>query len=280
MKKTKRSVFLLICISITPVFAQDEGTIEKKERFVRGRSIYLTAGPSFRFLSTSDYKVGLNLEAGIVKRMTRRVSSGFTFSLLKINYSSKFSDSFGASSAKGNNIFQEDGGYEMYHVKMRGGNLTLLSMGLNTRINFAPPEEGKPSVYGIAKLSGFACTRSEVGASVDIWYANTIPYDNPRQWSGGDPFDELSPITPGLERWAKDTEYGVAINIGVGADFPINNNLSLTIMSSVGFTTSLTHIRTNEYPPSRNSGYNHPDYPFVSEGFKHISVSIGGSYRF
>ncbi|HRG79206.1 MAG TPA: hypothetical protein PL167_06330 [Cyclobacteriaceae bacterium] len=275
-------VFIALCLQAS--WAQEEGTLTKKERIVNGKSIYLLAGPSFRFNNKSDYSGGLNLEAGFLKRLNRITSVGASLNYSKFNFDQSLSNSFENADAIGNNAFLEDGGYEVYVVYMEGGNLNFLSVGLDFKLEFIPfSEERKISAYGLIKPFILVSKRSNVSASTELWYSNTnpfiLPYD-PDNWSGGDPYENLSSDTPGLERWAADTEFSGGLGLGAGFDYSIKSNIKIFMQSTLKFTLPITHIKTNSFPPSRNDGYYHPDYPFVKEGFSTINLSVGVSYYF
>lgn len=278
-------VFIALCFHTS--WAQEEGTLTKKERIINGKSIYLLAGPSFRFNNKSDYSGGLNLEAGFLKRLNRITSVGGSLTFSKFNFDQSLSNSFENSDAIGNNVFLEDGGYETYVVYMEGGNLNLFSVGLDFKIEFIPfSEDRKFSAFGLIKPFFLVSGRSAVSASTEIWYPDVVPYKLPmdsdpnNNWSGGDPYEKLSSETPGLERWAADTEFSGGVGLGVGLDYSLKSNIKIFMQSTIKFTLPITHIKTNAFLPSRNDGYYHPDYPFVKEGFSTINLAIGVSYYF
>lgn len=281
MKNSIIVSFTLIAVCNSVAWSQDEGTHIKKERITNGECFYLLGGSSFRFNNKSDYSGGLNLEAGFLKRLNRITSVGASITFSKFSFDQSLSNSFGNPDAIGNNIFQEDGGYEVYVVFMDGGNLNLFSGGFDLKFEFIPfNEERKFSAFGLIKPFFLVSKRSDVSASTELWFANTIPFDDPANWSGGDPYENLSSETPGLERWAADTEFCGGVGLGMGLDYSLKSNIKIFIQSTVKFTLPITYIKTNEFPPSRNDGYYHPDYPFVKEGFSTINLSIGVSYYF
>lgn len=276
-------VSIALCLQTS--WAQEEGTITKKERIVNGKSIYLLAGPSFRFNNKSDYSGRLNLEAGFLKRLNRITSVGASLNYSKFNYDQSLSNSFENADAIGNNAFLEDGGYEVYVVSMEGGDLNFLSIGFDFKFEFIPfNEERKFSAYGIINPFLLVSNRSEVNASTAIWYSNTnpftLPYDE-SNWSGaGDLFESINADTPGYERWASATEFTGGVGLGIGLDYSLKSNIKIFMQSTLKFTLPITHIKTNAFPPSRNDGYYHPEYPFVKEGFSTINLALGVSYYF
>jgi hypothetical protein len=267
--------------------AQEEGSISKKDRVTKGKSFYFLGGPSYRLGSNKgDYSGGLNLEAGYLFRLNRILTIGPSLSFSKFNYDQSISNSFGNPGAKGNNIFQQDDGpglgYEIYVVHMNGGNLSLFNAGFNIKVDIIPSKEGRRfSAYGIARPFLLLTSRSEMTASVNLWYANTTnPLDDPKNWSGGDPFDYLSKTKPGLEDWASSTQFSAGMNLGLGADYALPSGVSLFLQGTIGTTLPIKYIDTSAFPPYKTTGYYHPDYPLGNHGFTTLNISFGAAYRF
>jgi len=282
MRKYNWSLLLLALLTYSTTKAQDEGTLSKMERVSTSKSFYLFGGPSYKFGGNNgDYCCGLNLEAGYLKRVNRILSIGPALSFTRFFYDESISDSFGDSDASGNNIYQVDGGYEVYVVYLEGGDLNFFSAGFNLKFDFIPYEEGKKiSFYGIVKPYLLVSKRSELTASVELWFANeNNPLDDPAGWSGGDEIDDLSPETPGLERWAADTEVTAGTNLGIGAELALPSGFGLFLQSTVGLTLPITYINTSEFSPT-DAGYYHKDYPFVKKGFTTLNIAIGVAYHF
>ena len=279
-------LFILLVYSSAAV-AQEEGNIEKKERVTKGKSFYLFGGPSYRFGSnTGDYSGGLNLEAGYLIRLNRILTIGPSVSFSKFSYDQSISNSFSNPNAEGNNIFQEDDGpglgYEVYVVDMKGGDLNFISVGFTIKIDFIPFAEGQRfSAYGIVKPFLLSASRSEVSASVDLWSATTNdPLDDPSNWSAGDPFDTLSKSTLGLEDWASNSQFSGGVNLGVGVEYALPSQVTFFLQGTIGMTLPIMYINTSAFPPYKTSGYYHPDYPFVKQGFNTMNISFGAAYRF
>lgn len=277
----------LVIMCFSTGWSQDEGTIVKKERIVKGKSIYLLAGPSFRFNNKSDYSGGLNLEAGFLKRLNRITSVGGSLNFSKFSFDQPLSNSFENEKAIGNNAFLEDGGYEVYVVRMSGGNLNFISVGLDIKFEFIPfSESRKLSAFGLIKPFMLISTRSDISASTEIRYPDIVPYKLPynsdpnNNWSGGDPFEDISSNSPGREQWAAATEFSGGLGVGVGLDYSVKSNLKIFMQSIVKFSLPITHIKTGAFPGSREDGYYNPDYPLVKEGFSTLNISLGVSYYF
>ncbi len=280
------SLFFLLIGSYYAV-AQEEGNLEKKDRVTKGKSFYFLGGPSYRFGSNKgDYSGGLNLEAGYLIRLNRIVTIGPSVSFSKFSYDPAISNSYGNPNAEGNNIFQEDDGpglgYEVYVVDMKGGDLSFINAGFLVKIDFIPFSEGQRfGAYGIVKPFLSLTSRSEVTAAVTLWSANTNdPLDDPANWSAGDPFDNLSKSTPGLEDWASSTQFSGGVNLGIGMEYALPSQVTFFLQGTIGMTLPVTYINTSAFPPYKTTGYYHPDYPFVKQGFNTINISFGASYRF
>ena len=284
----KNSIILslvLTTLCLQTSWAQEEGTVTKKERIVNGKSIYLLVGPTFRFNNKSDYSGGLNLEAGFLKRLNRITSVGASIGYTKLNFSHSLSNSFYNEDAIGNNAFIEDGGYEVYVDTLKGGNLNFLSVGLDLKFEFIPFSEArKLSAYGIIKPFLLVSGRSAVSALTRIFYSNTNPMIlpfNEDNWSGGDLLGNFNSESSGREHWASSTEISGGVGLGIGLDYSVKSNIKIFMQSTLKFTLPITHIKTNSFLPLRtNDGYNNKDYPFVKEGFSTINLAVGVSYYF
>lgn len=273
------SLVIYILIFSHPGFSQDEGILVKKARISKEKIFYFGGGPSFKFgNNTGDYSLGFNFEAGFLKRANRILSIGPYISYLKFDYDEAISNSFGDPKASGNNVFIEDGGYEVRVVRLEGGHLRFISIGCNVKVNFIPLDEGKKfSVYGIAKPFLLLSKRTEVTATSEQWWTNNVPPDPPANWTFG---QLLGVETSRKEKWNADTKFSGGMNLGVGVEYVLPSGIAFFLQSSIGFTLPVTYINTSEYPASIAKGYNHPDYPFVKKGFTSLSMLIGVTYNF
>ncbi len=262
-------------------FAQDEGTLEKKGRVTKAKSFFLSGGPSYKFgNNTGDYCCGLNLEAGFFKRLNRTLSIGPSISYSKFAYDESISDSFGDLEAEGNNVFYDF--YEARVVYMEGGDLRLISLGFNLKVNFIPFSETKKfSFYGIAKPIVLLSNRTELTASVEHYFPPTIPAPDDRsEWGGlSGPPEELSVEDPDYDYWAADTEFSRGMNVTVGAEYWLPSGVAFFLQGTVGFTLPITHINTSEYPNTYD-GFTDNNFPFVKKGFTSLNVSAGVAYSF
>jgi len=275
--------FLLLFIALTTyhvVFAQDEGTITKKVRVTRGKSAYFFAGPSYRFGSNDgDYSGGLNLEAGYLVRLNRIVSVGPSLSFSKFSYDESISDSFGDEDATGNNIFTD--AYVVNIVYMEGGDLTHFSAGFDVKIDFIPmADDRKFNVYGLVKPFVLLSSRADVSATVEPWQMPVLGDPPSEYYYTGPPDDFLDSETDGYSRWGAEKEFSGGLNLGVGGEYSLPSGLSFLAQASFRMTLPITYVNTSAFDPSIATGYYHPDYPFVKEGFTTLNISLGVSYRF
>jgi len=271
-------IFLLLAFHLN-ISAQDEGTLTKKARVTKGKSVYFFGGPSFQFgKMRGDYSGGLNLEAGYLIRLNRILSIGPSLSFSKFDYDKSISDSYADSAAEGNNVFIDF--YEIKIVYLKGGDLKLFTAGFNFKFDFIPDAEGRKfRAYGLAKPFVLVSSRSEVSARVEPW--GDVELDNDRSdWYRTDEDQFIDSSTPGYSRWAAETEFSGGLNLGVGAEYNLSPGLSVLLQSVVQMTLPITHINTSEFEPSIPDGYYHPNYPFVKKGFTAMNISVGVAYRF
>lgn len=274
-------LFLLVVslVSTIPGSAQDEGPITKKARVVsKANTVYFSLGPSFRFAGNdSDYGSGFNVGAGFLKRLNRIVSIGPFVSYTTFAYDKTISNSFADPDARGNNIFIEEGGYQVKVVHMQGGDLKLSSVGADLRFDFIPSERVvKFSFYGIIRPSLVVAARSKITARGETWYLSEPNNHDPSSWDySGPPDDDLSP-----EGWDAETGFTGGLSAGLGAAWSSPSGLSLFMQTVAGSTFAISHIRTNAYKNTLADGYYNPEYPLVKKGFQYMNVSVGISYTF
>jgi len=281
MKRVCWFFLLILLVVYLPGFTQEEGVLLKKQRVSKGKSVYLSGGLSFVFGNSSgDYSSGLNIEAGYLKRLNSFISIGPSLSYSSFNYDESISDSFGDASATGNNVYYNDADLEARVVYIQGGDLRFTTVGLTAKIDFIPfSDTRKFSVYGIVRPFLQVSKRTEISATAELWYYNTIPPDDPSNWTFSSE-EFLSVNTAGLERWAAETEISGGFNTGVGGELSLPSGVSFFLQTSIGVTLPVSHINTSEFPQTMDGGYYNPDYPIVKSGFTFLSIMAGVSYSF
>jgi hypothetical protein len=279
MKRRFIPILLTLLSTYLAVQAQDEGTIAKKERVTRGKSVYFFAGPSFRFGNNDgDYSGGLQLEAGYLARLNRIVSVGPSLSFSKFKYDESISDSYGNKDATGNNIFMN--AYEIFIVELQGGDLTHFSAGLDVKIDFIPMTDSRRfNVYGLVKPFLLLSNRKEVSATVEYWQQNNLG-DPPSEWYYSGPTESVNSGTTGYSQWGAKTEFSGGVNLGIGAEYSLPSGISFSVQSSLRMTLPVTYVNTSAFNPTIQSGYLPPEYPLVKDGFTTLNISLGAVYRF
>lgn len=272
--------YVFLFLSYT-CLSQDEGPIAKKERVSKRKIVFLGAGTAFKFLNNkSDYSGALVLEGGFVTRINQILSVGPSVSYAKFNYDESISDSFGDPEAKGNNIFYEEGGYQVRVVYLEGGDLSLVSAGLNVKLNLVPFRDNQKILpYLIAKPFIVLAKRTEITATSQVYYYPTIPPGDPSTWELSSE-ESLDHESPGRSGWNSDSEISGGVNIGTGAEITLPSGWGFYLQSVIGFTLPISFVNTSEFPATLEDGYYSNDYPLVKKGFTSLSISIGFTYNF
>lgn len=283
LNMTNNSKFLLIIALVSSAIivasSQDEGSIIKKSRIAKGNHLFVNIGTSFP-LSKADYKPGLCIEMGHLFQMNRIVSIGPSVSFAKYQYNSAIPSNSPTPDTKKDNIYYEDGGYQINVVYFDGGDLSMLSLGLNVRANIVVPgKEYGLTIYGIAKPSVLYSTYSDVKAKVDIWYTNNIPPDPPADWQISESVS-IDKYSTGYGYWSKESKVTAGMNLGFGCEYATQSGWGFNIQSTVGLIPTVRHINTSEFKNSIEAGYNSPSFPLVNKGFSTVNLTAGVSFRF
>lgn len=255
---------LILCLH-NLASAQDEGAITKKARVLsKSTTLYFAIGPSLN-LGSGDYKQGFNVQAGLLKRLNRIVSIGPSLALTKFNY----------DNSAGNTTFIEQGGYEIWKVRMEGGNLTFSSLGLDIKFNFIPSERiQKFSAYAIVKPAVLLSTRSQVSGNVETWYRDEVTDNIGTTWYYSGTTESLN-----SDRWKAASQVTAGMNAGIGGEWIMSSGLSLFLQSAVGFSLPITYVDSNSHSTNL-SGFTNPEYPFAKKSFSSLTVSLGLAYTF
>ena len=213
------------------------------------------------------------------------------------NYDESISDSFGDASATGNNVYYNDADLEAWVVYIQGGDLRFTTVGLTAKIDFIPfSDTRKFSVYGIVRPFLQVSKRTEISATAELWYYNTIPPDDPSNWTFSSE-EFLSVNTAGLERWAAETEISGGFNTGVGGELSfrsykesygaVNYNSSIISIAANGnyhFNTLLDIPSEWDFYAGLGLGYYiwniDNDYPGSNNSGIGIGAQVGGRYFF
>jgi hypothetical protein len=274
----------LICLSLTLIglvsslHAQDEGTIEKRERIARDKSIFLGIGPSFTLgKNIGDYSTGINFELGYTKRLNRVFSIGPSLSYLEFQYD--------AEKTGFNNIFVggpypdqfEDEFYLGAIIDFEGGDLTLTSLALNLKLNLVPVKDNSViSVYAFAKPFVTMVSRSAVTGTATVMYNYGDP-TNSDDWYLFDNYTyedlELS------DKLDSGSEVTGGIFLGPGLEFFPARKFSGFAQASFGYTFPLTFVSTQTYEGESLDTVS-DEFPLTKKGFPSVNVQIGASFNF
>jgi len=280
MKKT--ILFLTIFSVASYAFGQDEGNVVVKERFERDKSIFLSLGPAFTLgKNLGDYSTGFNVELGYLKRINRVLSVGPSVSYLSFAYD--------ASKTQKNYYDQPDD--VAIELSFSGGNVSLLSLGANIKLNFVPVSDNTVfSVYGIATPFVAMATKSEMTGTAFLYQDNgSGVYNKPKQ-----PISSVAFSKDNVPGFKKDTNITGGVTIGLG--FEVHPAQKVSFFGQVGFSYTLpvNYIATSsfvtnslQYQDANGKIYydeatslDQETFPIVKKGFSAANLKIGIAYNF
>jgi len=181
-----------------------------------------------------------------------------------------------------------------YILNLKGGDLSLASLGLNLKLNFVPIKENtKVSIYGFAKPFITFASRTEVTGTDERYFYEAFEDDN---GTPGDEFDDLLYYNMGDDEWyadgyvgewgpetfealQSDTEITGGIFVGPGIEIMPTGKFSAFLQASFGYTFPLTFVSTSSYE-STVDDYVNPEFPMVKKGFPSVNIQFGGSFNF
>lgn len=295
--------YLFVAVLCVPLLsmAQDEGSLVIKERIDLDKGIFIGAGPSFTLgENIGDYSAGFSIEAGFLKRLNRVLSIGPSVSYLKFKYDPEETGD--------NNVFLDrqteyyDENFELYYrpgmyVDFHGGDLSLLSVAFNLKVNFIPIRDGsKVSLYGFAKPFLSFVKRTEVKGDSYVFAVYDINGDEEYTeeeaitsieetgsiqipWVAGDPTWASQGITIS-DDLKEDTRVTGGIFIGPGIEFLPTKNVSFFAQALIGYTFPVSFISTENFDDSDDLNEVSESYPVVEEGFPSINLQFGVSFNF
>lgn len=293
------SFLLMVCSVFT--YAQDEGTIVKRERIDRSKNIFVGFGPSFTLgKNIGDYSTGFNIEAGFVKRVNRVFSIGPSLSYVKFKYDPEVTAQ-GFKNAFIGGPFTDNNGFEYYEglaFEFTGGDISLISLALNLKLNLIPVKDNsKISVYGFAKPFVSYSTRTEVTGKA-TYSVNYNDISSSQDWNDGivDNFNWTASnayvksqyginVSPDM---AEETKVTGGIFIGPGIEIAPAKKVSGFLQVAIGYTFPITYVSTEAFNQegSQNdldvliSSKKIEEYPMKEAGFPSVSLQFGMSYNF
>lgn len=296
MRKSAGLAFLIFFTHT--LFAQDEGTIVRRERISRDNGIFLNIGPSVTLgKNIGDYNTGFSIEAGALKRINRIISIGSSLSYVQFKYDAD------VTKAGDKNVFvggpySDDSGtyYEGLYFDINGGNISLISLAANIKLNLIPiTDHTRFSIYGFAKPFIASSSRSEVKGPA-TYLRNYGDSGDAADWQQWDKFDWVAGSAYVKENYGLNVSQDLkaenkitgGIYVGPGIEVFPANSFSAFFQVAVGYTFPITYVSTESFNNSGNqnnldtfvNSRNIEKYPMLKKGFPSIGFQLGASYNF
>lgn len=316
MKKALLSLIFMMIIQTT-LRAQDEGAAVAQERFARDNSIYIAGGPSLTFgENIGDYSTGINIEIGYTKRLNKVLSLGGSVSYLQFKYDPSLTKAetaddlyvgnsddyilraipFDDPSLTHNSKYGLSEVWDFgYLLNLEGGDLSLISLAFNIRIDFIPiGDNSKIAVYGFAKPFVSMSKRTEVEGIGERYIYEAYEDDN---GTFNDTSDDLLYYNTGDDTWYADgyiDEWNASdgfpalkeessitggIFLGPGIEFMPSGKISAFVQAGFGYTFPVTYVSTESFEKTAEN-YLSDDFPIIKEGFPSLNIQAGISFNF
>lgn len=274
---------------ISQAHAQDEGSVVKRERIDRDKSIFVGGGISTVLGNNfGDYSTGINFEGGYLKRVNRIISLGGSVSYVSFKYDAKVLENAPNKGDFPANFYYHAPTDDGYLLNLKGGDVTLLSLAFNIKINFVPVKDNsKISVYAFAKPFISSSKRSEVnGKGVYYYYDKVTALDYVP-----DPLGALNPNgSTGDDTWGKSlypilgekSNITGGIFIGPGIEFFPAKAISIFLQASFGYTFPINIVSTRSYgntSGTKGVDYNDDNFPMKDLSFTSINFAGGISFN-
>ncbi len=270
--RKKLYTLALVVSSFSMAMAQDEGSVIKRERIDRDKSIFVSGGVSIVGASNfGDYSNGLNFEAGYTKRLNRVLSIGGSVSYLKFDYDPSIIEKTPAGKDIPNYIYYDktitdlNNVNEIWLLSLKGGNVSMISLAGNIKLNFVPVKDNSViSVYGFAKpFVSMASVSKATGLLEYYQYTNN---------------DWFSDTDQDLSGEYEDSSFTGGLFLGPGIEFFPAKKISVFLQASFGYTFPIKVISTRSYGTDINKDVV-GDFPLNSSGFTSINFAGGISFN-
>lgn len=267
----------LLSLLALSALAQDEGTAVAQARFARSKSIHFSGGPSKTFgKNIGDYSNGLSFEGGYLKRLNKVLSIGSAFSYSKFKYDPSITTDVGGAYIGFISDVQDPDYYEGYVINLKGGDVTLLSISFDLKIDFIPVNDNsKIAIYGFVKPFISSASRAEVSGLSD--YYRTDDPDGLTNWRV-----EESGIAWGADDYPalkKKSNITGGIFIGPGIEFLPSKPVSFYTQVAFGYTFPVSMVSTESYGSDLEDYFNE-DFPLIKKGFPSLNIQFGFSFNF
>jgi hypothetical protein len=279
MKKVYSPLVLFLLITFVSI-AQDEGIVNVKDRFERDKTIYFSIGPAFTIgKNLGDYSVGFNFETGFLKRANRLLSWGPSLSYLGFAY----------DDAKTYPYYYDPQNDVAYEITQTGGDVNLVSLGLNLKLNFIPVSDNTVfSIYGIVNPFVSYVSRGEVVQNASRYY------DEDGDGIYGDYLSDVVYTADDYPSLDSEKKVSGGAHLGFGLEFKPAKKISAFAQATFSYTLPITYVSTesflkaeDQYIDSQNTLYYNAykslfldDFPIVNEGFSAVSIKIGMAFNF
>ncbi len=273
-------LFSLLFLAALPVLAQDEGTVAVQDRFERDKTIYFSLGPAFTLgKNLGDYSTGLNFETGFLKRANRLLSWGPSLSYLGFAY----------DETKTYKYYYDETNDRAYEITQTGGNISILSLGLNLKLNFLPVSDNTVfSIYGIVNPFVSYVSRAEVEQNASIY--NDLDLDGIYT-----DFDfDVTYSAADYPALGAESKVSGGAHLGLGLEFRPAKKVSIFAQATFSYTLPITYVSTqsflkdeDRYFDALNTVYYDAskslfldEFPIVKKGFSAVSVKVGMAFNF
>ncbi|MBI3220379.1 MAG: hypothetical protein HYZ44_12775 [Bacteroidetes bacterium] len=271
MKKIIYSLFVLIT-SVSIVLAQDEGSVVKRERIDRDKSIFVGAGISVVGGSNfGDYSNGINFEAGYTKRLNRVLSIGGSLSYLKFAYDPSILEQTPNGKDIPNYVYYDktitdlNNVNEIWLLSITGGDVSMISLAGTIKLNFVPVKDNSiVSVYGYAKPFVSMANVSKATGRLEYYY-----------YASNDWFADTDGDLAGEY---EDNSFSGGIFLGPGIEFFPAKKVSFFAQASFGYTFPIKVISTRSYGNDINKDVV-DDFPLKASSFTSINFAAGISFN-
>lgn len=267
-------------LTIITTQAQNEGSAVAMDRFERNNSLFLSAGPAFTLgKNLGDYSNGFSLEVGYLKRINRLLSIGPAISYNKFKYDKN----------KTHPYYYDPETFTEYNVKLRDGDVNLVSLGLTLKLNFIPvSDNSKFSFYGLT--TPFVCNaiRKEMSSHGEIAVYNGEGYE----------FYEFELKADQFDGFKKKSNITGGIHAGFGLEFLPAKPVSFFAQATFSYTMPIHFVSSQEYTEKayNNGEYEtaqngdiyyettntigKDEYPNVKKGFSAVNIRLGVTFNF
>ena len=277
--------FLILYFVMIQVRAQEVADVSIKSRFKKDQGFY--GGINFAGVlskTLGDYGGGLGFEVGYMRRLNKLLSVGAAISTLNFKY----------DATKTYPYFYDVPADRAIELSLNGGNVNLVSLGVNGKINFIPVSDAsKFSAYGIVSPFISVYSRGALSGEGDYYRNNGEGiYNIP------DGAETLNGSThPGLKKASGVTG---GANLGFGVEWLPARTISYFLQVTAGFTGAVNYVSSESYlhtddqyhdassppliyygdSPAEKKSYFNDQFPTVKKSFTTATLRFGVAFNF